>query len=765
MVRKQSDTEPSLSLLELNSQHDDGLAATLREIQSLEGQLQKDQKKLEGASSKKAGQAQSKAMETQRNLDQTLELWEMEAPFAFEAYQKIDLQRLELMKEAVTRFETAQSDAAQRLMAVSEQTLQAVLTFDPQAEQQEFVLKNGAGTGATPARRAPPSQPGRLQRNDSVASSARMTPTRRGTLNGLSTPTRADEFGAGSSSASVHSTEQTQRARGGGGGTLKSAFSRFGKGRSNKNAAESSSTTYGNLPEDPSENDMRRTMTPETTSSSRRAPPGPPMGALDESSPLPPSRGFSGDRLGTGIGGGLMQPMTPNSRSNATNGAGIASQAAAASPAPPPVDAEGYSIPPPDRKPWQGTSSNNAALMDEEDEEVSDLAAPSQRMSTMNISSAPVARPSSAQDEAALERMRSTLLGAAPARRATTSRRDRRDVRNTTYNPMAAMETGSSQFGAIPAQATGASSTSGIASPTLGGFTGQPGLGRERTQSIVSTSSAQAAASGNPFEASPGSAGLRASITETVNAILTNTGVARLMITGEVSLNVRDVPTIQPLHLRLGSFEQLEKAAPNPAFLQAVVSKPGEYTLDVANLARQASGSSGNAQGTILKYQLHVPVEKMTSYLPLTVDAKWRFESHQTSFLLNYTPNQECRLSSSTSTTQLQNLSFVVSVGPSNVSSVTSKPEGSWNSEQKHLHWKIEEPLSLSSSSSNGTGPGKLLARFQVDGEGQVKPVFVRWRIAGSTISNLGLDLVDSVDGLVFEEVARQTVSGKYIAQ
>ncbi len=48
--------------------HDDSLANTLRGANSLESQLQKDQRKVEGASSKKASQANAKVQETERSL-------------------------------------------------------------------------------------------------------------------------------------------------------------------------------------------------------------------------------------------------------------------------------------------------------------------------------------------------------------------------------------------------------------------------------------------------------------------------------------------------------------------------------------------------------------------------------------------------------------------------------------------------------------------------------------------------------------------------
>ncbi|CAO1631969.1 unnamed protein product [Sympodiomycopsis kandeliae] len=772
-------------------EHDDGLSSTLKEIQTLEQQLQKDQKKLEGASSKKAGSAQSKVIETQRSLDQTNQLWETEAPFAFEAYQRIDTQRLESMKETVTRFETAQSDAAQRLMTLTEQTLQATLNFDPQAEMQEFILKNGSGPGSRPTRAAvttdtPQRKRTMLQRADSVASSARGSRT-----NGNGAAPEFGGPGRASSSASIHSYDQGSRAAGAGGGgnttttttsTLKSAFSKFGRGRANRGAtgtggAGDTSTVYGGLPGEDGlhreqvrgDDDLERggTLRPRTADQGVR------RGTLSSLNENARSSFDDNDRLNATPG--LMQPMTPT-RAATSSSRGATSTATTAPPVPPimastapQVDAEGFSIPPPDRKPWETAGSTG----EEDQEELADSAgsggpaATAQRMSVMNISHRPISPSDNAQDQAALERVRSTLLtSATPARRGTT-RRDRRDVRNTTYNPLdngslsslnaaatPGASSGTSQFGALPPQLTGGSGFGGSSNT----FSGAPGVGGDRAQSLMSVNSAsRAAAVANPFEGSVGTPGLRASITETVNAILTSGGnVARLMIVGEIAVSLKDVQNAQSqLHLRLDQFERLEKAAANPAFLQAVDSRPGEYTLDLGSLARSGrSDSGGGQQATILKYQVHVPADKMIRYLPLIVDAKWRFEPHQTSLLLNYSTNPEC-----TTVTSASDVSFAVNIGPSNVTNVMAKPEGQWDANSKRMQWQLD-------SVDSSTGGGKILARFQTDGQGTSQGgVQAKWRTIGSTVSSLGIELVDAANGIQFDEVVQQTVSGKYLAQ
>ncbi len=247
-----------------------------------------------------------------------------------------------------------------------------------------------------------------------------------------------------------------------------------------------------------------------------------------------------------------MAPLTPSTAPVRKNSV-LASSAAAATPAPsaapvttgapPMVDSEGYSIPPPDRKPWEtpaalgaagGGAASGASLLDDAEGDASARhvrhLAQQPRQSTMNISSQPIAEDAS-RDKAALERMKSTLLTSGPPSRRGTTRRDRRDVRNTTYNPAfagvgaAGDDSRLSQFGALTASPN--SSVPGSPTPfgAQSAFTGVAGTGRHRTQSIASVASSTANA--NPFEASASTSPIRASLTERVNAIFVGRDVSR----------------------------------------------------------------------------------------------------------------------------------------------------------------------------------------------------------------------------------------------
>ena len=788
-------------------EQDDSLANTLRELNSLESQLQKDQKKLEAASSKKASQANAKVHETERSIAQTMQIWETEAPFAFQTYQRIDAQRLELLKETVAKFETAQSDAAQRIMSISERTMQECLTFDTQAEMQDFILKNGVVGATTPSAarngRAPSSRPtaapvgAGLNRQASVAS--RSISSRTGADSSARGRNGAGlgEFGA--STTSINSADRTMGSTQdatpskSAGSTLKNAFSRFGRGRSNKDSANTQ-TVYGGLPDEPADSSF--------ASMSR-------SGTLRQNSGLPPtsstSRNIAGlagaddsvDLMAPGSSGGLMAPLTPSSAPGRKNSATVPAAAPPLGANPPSTstpltDSEGYSIPPPDRKPWEtaavggaagaaGAGAGSSLLDDDDNEDSRDTFDNSlnSRVGNMNISSQPISEDTS-KDKAALERMKSTLQSSGPPSRRSTTRRDRRDVRNTTYNPAfggvgSGDDSRLSQFGTL----TASPQTSLPGSPSPFGpqstFTGTAGVGRHRTQSIASVSSSTT--NNNPFENSATSSPVKASLSERVNVIFVGREISKVMVVGELSVNVN--PSLgsgamgRPLHIRIEAFEQLEKAAPNPAFLKSVPggSTPGEYLLDVKSLLEQGAGSGlpgSGAQAVVLKYQLHVPESRKDEFVPLALHAQWRCESQQTSFLMTYSPNASCRFSPSPTSSDsmpavLQDLQFAVQIQPSSVSNILSKPTATFVAETKSLFWKINESVSL----LPGTGEvNKLLARCQIQGPQTIpSPVHLKWRIIGKTISSLGVSTVDAAEGAArIDEVVRQCVAGKFIA-
>lgn len=375
---------------------------------------------------------------------------------------------------------------------------------------------------------------------------------------------------------------------------------------------------------------------------------------------------------------------------------------------------------------------------------------------------------SEADRQAALARVQSTLLSSAPAvggagalgRRAT---RGRRDVRTTTYQPTIPDDVPLAQVlrdqrsREASATAEQSSTLTPPISPTGPSFAAADG----RAMSIMSTtSSSHLAARHDPFAEST-TPGLRASIVETVNVLSKAGEVQRVMITGEISLSHRPTTNAQgPMRIRIASFEQLEKAAPNSVYLQPIADSPGEYTV-------LPSLSSSSSTATVLKYQLHIPAVAEADFVPLKVKAAWQCVQGQTRVIVQYSSNPASALYAAAAAEaspfgddddtqgRLEDLTLALPVN-SSVSTFSAKPTASWSAEKSRLTFALD-PLSPTAG-----GEHKALASLTTEGTATPQPVAVGWKVFGKTVSRVGVEVLGA-EGRV-EEERRETRSGKYLA-
>ncbi|KAJ9111057.1 hypothetical protein QFC19_001255 [Naganishia cerealis] len=502
------------------------------------------------------------------------------------------------------------------------------------------------------------------------------------------------------------------------------------------------------------------------------------------------------------------------------------------------VDDEGFSVPPDDRgyAPWERTTTAGAAtggrrrdLLDDDDGHVEGYsghdignreepttitalpptASPldhddefttgtnnaninNNKFTSLSLAATPI-QESEAERAAALAKMQSTLLAqggpssttTAPNRRATM--RARRDVRNTMFTALDRAGDETSLGETVKRQRGASGDIFGSPSATT---TTPPARGVAALATNIrapdSAVSSPASTTMNPFGSSAlVGPGLRASFTETVNAVIKAGTVQRIMITGEISLVLKDthvsgLDTSVPLHIRLDAFEQLEKVAPNPKYLAQVPNTPGEYLLDLDTLAHHTSAAAPNARSPILfKYQVHIGDGKAGEWAPLEIMPQWKPMKGETRLVLTYAVNTGGRLaarvaSSSSSpfdsgdengaAVMLQDLTLTVGLSGPPVTTVQAKPPGgTWSPERRKMTWSLPD-LSLKPSSSS---EGKIVARFVTEGEdvGIPEQVTAQWRINGTLNTGLDVVVVDQAVGWKFEQVRRGVVSGKYVAE
>ncbi|KAE8226867.1 hypothetical protein CF319_g631 [Tilletia indica] len=797
---------------------DDGLSSQLKELASLESQLDKDRKKLASTPSsnvKKHSQAVNKLNESQQAYDHALALWAAEGPFTFEAYQRIDKARLDALIEAIIQFETAQADAAQRLMKLTEQTTTVALGFEPGSEIRSFLRR--AHNSMPKADNAPPPSnsidgPGANGSEFPVSASTSM-PSARLSDSSLPSMANAPSTVGDTSVSTTHSRRPPpppgQSSSSTGGSTFRGALSRLGGRKARESQfgmpsgrdSASTNTVYGNLPDDDAGSTLggaRPSRTPSIFRSSRTS--------VDRTADRPRTATTLTDHPGASsaaaASAGLMAPLVPTRAGTKSSSASID---AGTSPSAPPVDAEGFSIPPPDRKPWE-IAPDSSSRLDEGTEDMLDTSVPPPLPSRVaNLSIAGASQASSApkdtdRDREALERMRSTLGAPLSAsadgvtRRSTTSRRERRSTRGFTPQPGLhddLPEEGSppppppSNFTAPMAGLGGAAQgrTSSMTSTTSGFGLGSPTGPGASSMSIAKAQTQGAAVTAltaNPFESAEVSVNssskgtVHASITETVNAVFAGPNLVRVQVVGEVQVLLSgNVPG--KLNLSLGGPSAINRAVPNPVFLTPAAGEH-VYVLDTA--AVLSSAGQSEARATVLKYQLDLPAQS-NEVVPIDVHAQWRCDSAQTSLMISYRPNASSKLLSGggggSAPASFDNFEVIVPMSPAgSVTNVMSKPEGKWDAEASKLLWTIAgaEGGGGSYALSPEGETGKLLARVQVEKQSVPQPVNVRWSMKGRTISALELRVEEEggsgSDGgdWSFEpsEVVRLAVSGKFMA-
>ncbi|KAF9956874.1 hypothetical protein BGZ72_002385 [Mortierella alpina] len=297
-----------------------------------------------------------------------------------------------------------------------------------------------------------------------------------------------------------------------------------------------------------------------------------------------------------------------------------------------------------------------------------------------------------------------------------------------------------------------------------------------------------------------------ASVIEKVHAHTQAGEISKMMVTGEVILTLEDTETEsgpepetdadeqhskdnKKAFLRLDNLQGLERHVPNPAYLTAKDGAEGSYWVNLESLSQAMQQQAGQGQGqgvVVLKYQVKTTEEdaKQKTMIPLLVHPAWKCEPHQTSLLINYKANINCKLASrpgaihedsdKQESAQLTELSFLMPVS-GEVASVQSRPTGIWNSDSNKMLWDVDSVV----MSSSAAEPHKLLARFELNtgagsGPSQPSATAVKFRVKGRLLSDLVVSLEkereedkeedNEKEPSSFGSVRLQVQSGRYLA-
>ena len=312
------------------------------------------------------------------------------------------------------------------------------------------------------------------------------------------------------------------------------------------------------------------------------------------------------------------------------------------------------------------------------------------------------------------------------------------------------------------------------ASPSITSPIGSNFFGRANSMLSTRSSALGSSIGGrlDPFDnISDAKSGLRANLVETFNVLVKNGVVSRVLITGELMLNLKPTGIEEPLKFKLSNFSQFAKIAPNHSVLSSSDS-PGVYTID------KTTATTGFGTVVALRYQLQVPAGEEEKFIPLKVRSQWKIEAAEgrASVIIYYSINSSAKLvrgktlfdesvspfdESSSDNSTLDNIAFHVPLTVP-ISNYQSKPTATFEKEKNQLTFPIEQPLSFASSSLVET---KLLARVNSTALENTtviaQPIAVDWRIVGRSFGDVEIEIVDG--GVDVVDFRRSINAGKYL--
>ncbi|BFZ63262.1 hypothetical protein YB2330_004383 [Saitoella coloradoensis] len=367
------------------------------------------------------------------------------------------------------------------------------------------------------------------------------------------------------------------------------------------------------------------------------------------------------------------------------------------------VDAEGYSVAPP----------APTLISDTIAEEETDSFAELQPAIQVQISQNAIRSENAGEDTAALSKVTSALRA-----QPTVSRRGgrgRREVRNTMFVPGPSLSP----------DLTGGSVTSGaLPSPGIHGR-----MISDDQQSIRSSRSAGSSAPGTAATRHPEltGPGLNASIIETVSARMQQGKPTNVNVLGEIALAYSGKE--QRVTINLDQFQTLEKVAPNPAFMEDIADKPGEYHVALTPIQSRAT--------IALKYQAHVDEANMSTFLPIIVTPMWKHQEGQSLLIVTYKANPTFRRMGNA--VRVQDLVLFAGVEGVQASSCDCKPPiAAFSTERQLAAMKVGD-VTLEHGQEE-----KILVRFVTKGVATgSKPVEARWKMqAEESVTGLDVKLV-----------------------
>ncbi|MCJ1461765.1 hypothetical protein MMC07_000364 [Pseudocyphellaria aurata] len=687
------------------------------------------------------------------------QMWESQAPYVFERLQALDENRVNHLRDVLTQLQTHELDQLEKSRVAAENCLNTLLNVDTADEISAFIAKSSG------------SRPQSARQHSRTATNSRLSPPH---------PTRPQDDGASEiSSISAEpprpgpSPVREQRRTPFGG--LKRLGTVMGRRRQNSKSADRPPSpekrSRGNLNplrRGTSSKNMQTIPSPEASvvnlpsSLPRREPASPPPSVskpLDSSQSTRQQRRINDERNGDTVlpapSRSSSLPVANGVQSNPDQSQQLKKHPTAPLETLPETrrDPDGFNIP--------QTTNDEISRAQQEAGSVE-----SEPQFKLDIRNEPI-HEEDGDARSALSNVANTLRAQAQQAatpRKPTANRGRRDVRNTVFIP----SPNTPDIPGIGDPSIPSSSPFGAAKPAP--LSPEPGVhsDAQSVRSLYSMSSGMNAFIKHPEMHRPG---LNVSIVETVSALFSDNQITKAAVLGELALahNVGGAASGSGTeNVRLENFPALEKVAVNPTFVTQLPSRSGEYSINLAHIARTT---------VAFKYQVHLEEANLAAHAPIALTPTWKLEPTQASVVLYYSFNPAFVSPLKRSVT-LKNVTVLINVENTKTLSCLCQPMGTFKKEKSMIVFELGE-VTLDGYAE---GPQKVKARFGTESEAKAGSVEVRWEITGDDStglgSGLGLSQMSSAGaeggadpfadegGAAWKDVAvvRKLVSGKYFA-
>ncbi|KAJ6789211.1 hypothetical protein PWT90_06802 [Aphanocladium album] len=620
-----------------------------RELEDARDRADKLNKKGGKTSSQKVDAASTK-------LDSAQQEWDSQAPFVFETLQALDESRVNQLRDALTQYQTHESDQAQRTQAIAGETLAVTIEIETESEIRGFVQGTVGDRPPAPTRSSTRrSSVGAAANNIPQAPATPVSVSRENTMNNL-TPTPSvpqsvpeeDSF-----DQSPAPQKESMLRRFGtilGGRRRQSVHAGFGQLSSQKAAAPN----LGRL------GSSGRGISPRASASNLNE--STRLSSLAEDSPASPVRPKTGGDRPNGLSAIPDDtPVLP--KPSGTNG----SLTGSVEPTQPPAsdvsseqkDAEGFTVRAPMHDPI--SEAQREAAGDDSDQPFK-----------LSIQNQPISEEDPDEKQAALSSVANTLKLNSTAQRSRTVR-GRRDVRNTIYNPAGGLPEAlsDSSLASIPSSKPFGAST----------LTSEPSIaGVSDSQSVRSgTSLGNFAHIKHPDMHGPG---LNSSIIETVSVQFDDGDIKNISIAGEIAFAYNSSESNEKTHetIRINNFARLEKIGPNRIFVQnASIEHPDQFALELSHIPKTS---------TAFSYRVFADESNplsLSGFVPLLIRPAWKPQGDKLGLLLQYQLNPSCTLPGPLT---LHNVVFVATYD-GRAAGAQTKPSGTHLKDKHLVYWRL----------------------------------------------------------------------------